>query len=69
MMHVAPMPERPPFMNGLTVFQTALSDIVGVRRVGGALRTESAEWSEGLECPFRDIMTPLLQYSPHVALK
>ena len=24
-MHVAPIPERPPFMNGLTAFQVALS--------------------------------------------
>ena len=33
--HVAPMPERPPFMNGLTAFQTSLSlraISIGVRR-------------------------------------
>lgn len=33
MMHVAPIPERPPFMNGLTAFQVALSlrDMAGGR--------------------------------------
>ena len=28
MTHVAPIPDKPPFMYGLTAFQTALSDIL-----------------------------------------
>ena len=45
MMHVAPMPERPPFMNGLTAFQVALSlrDMAGG---GGRLRMKVAAASK-----------------------
>lgn len=45
MTHVAPIPDKPPFMYGLTAFQTALSDIllcviVERARVVTTLRTE-----------------------------
>ena len=48
MMHVAPMPERPPFMNGLMAFQVALSprDMAGGR---WKIADESGRRFEGSE--------------------
>jgi len=48
MMHVAPMPERPPFKNGLTAFQVALSrrDMAGGR---WKIADESGRRFEGFE--------------------
>ena len=48
MMHVAPMPERPPFKNGLTAFQVALSrrDMAGGR---WKIAYESGRRFEGFE--------------------
>lgn len=47
-MHVAPMPERPPFMNGLMAFQVALSprDMAGGR---WKIADESGRRFEGSE--------------------
>ena len=42
MMQVAPMPERPPFMNGLTAFQVELSAKDMVWRVVGFVRLREA---------------------------
>ena len=53
MMHVAPMPERPPFKNGLTAFQVALSrrDMAGGR---WKIADESGRRFEGFEDDISD---------------